>query len=172
MARTTGIYCTSVMGEIPQMWLSLRFIDIFPPITLDNGLRTELHIVKPYETNCDLWITFDWLVSEILSFTHLSCFQDIRHCVYPITYFYLKMYVVPITSNVIWFWLGGLGLGLASASRTAVFCNKYQSLTTFIFLMCVVHMYYVSLVNSNKYIWYKLSCGFQVHVVVGWDFLD
>ena len=76
---TRGIYCTSVRPGrgIPHMWLSLRFLlsfyllkGFFSSFSLlllrvkGRGCHT---LLKPYETNCDLWIwaiqiKFDWLI--------------------------------------------------------------------------------------------------------------
>ena len=76
---TLDIYCTSVRPGrgIPHMWLSLRFLlsfyllkGFFSSFSLlllrvkGRGCHT---LLKPYETNCDLWIwaiqiQFDWLI--------------------------------------------------------------------------------------------------------------
>ena len=77
---TRGISCTSVRPGrgIPHMWLSLRFLLSFYPVkrvlscsfsllllrAKGRGCHT---LLKPYETNCDLWIwaiqiRFDWLI--------------------------------------------------------------------------------------------------------------
>ena len=76
---TLDIYCTSVRPgrEIPHMWLSLRFLlsfyllkGFFSSFSLlllrvkGRGCHT---LLKPYETNCGLWIwaiqiKFDWLI--------------------------------------------------------------------------------------------------------------
>ena len=76
---TLDIYCTSVRPGrgIPHMWLSLRFLRSFYPVksgfssfsllllrVKGRGCHT---LLKPYETNCDLWIwaiqiKFDWLI--------------------------------------------------------------------------------------------------------------
>ena len=74
---TLDIYCTSVRPGrgIPHMWLSLRFLLSFYPVKrffssfslllcLGRGCHT---LLKPYETNCDLWIwaiqiKLDWLI--------------------------------------------------------------------------------------------------------------
>ena len=76
---TRGIYCTSVCPgrRIPHMWLSLRFLPSFYPVkrffcsfyflllrVKGRGCHT---LLKPYETNCDLWIwaiqiKFDWFI--------------------------------------------------------------------------------------------------------------
>ena len=79
ICSTLDIYCTSVRPGrgIPHMWLSLRFLRSFYPVksvfcsfsllllrVKGRGCHTML---KPYETNCDLWIwaiqiKFDWLI--------------------------------------------------------------------------------------------------------------
>ena len=76
---TLDIYCTSVRPGrgIPHMWLSLRFLlsfyllkGFFSSFSLlllrvkGRGCHT---LLKPYETNCGLWIwaiqiKFDWLI--------------------------------------------------------------------------------------------------------------
>ena len=87
---TLDIYCTSVRPGrgIPHMWLSLRFLlsfyllkGFFSSFSLlllrvkGRGCHT---LLKPYETNCGLWIwaiqiKFDWLI-DWLTFTHkCSC---------------------------------------------------------------------------------------------------
>ena len=78
---TLDIYCTSVRPGrgIPHMWLSLRFLlsfyllkGFFSSFSLlwlrvkGRGCHT---LLKPYETNCDLWIwaiqiQFDWLIDN------------------------------------------------------------------------------------------------------------
>ena len=78
---TRGIYCTSVRPGrgIPHMWLSLRFLlsfyllkGFFSSFSLlllrvkGRGCHT---LLKPYETNCGLWIwaiqiKFDWLIES------------------------------------------------------------------------------------------------------------
>ena len=87
ICSTLDIYCTSVRPGrgIPHMWLSLRFLRSFYPVkrvfcsfsllllrVKGRGCHTML---KPYETNCDLWIwaiqiKFDWLIDWLMfSFT-------------------------------------------------------------------------------------------------------
>ena len=78
---TLDIYCTSVRPGrgIPHMWLSLRFLlsfyllkGFFSSFSLlllrvkGRGCHT---LLKPYETNCGLWIwaiqiKFDWLIDR------------------------------------------------------------------------------------------------------------
>ena len=78
---TLDIYCTSVRPGrgIPHMWLSLRFLLSFYLLkgffssfsflllrVKDRGCHT---LLKPYETNCGLWIwaiqiKFDWLIDN------------------------------------------------------------------------------------------------------------
>ena len=78
---TLDIYCTSVRPGrgIPHMWLSLRFLlsfyllkGFFSSFSLlllrvkGRGCQT---LLKPYETNCGLWIwaiqiKFDWLMCD------------------------------------------------------------------------------------------------------------
>ena len=80
---TLDIYCTSVRPGrgIPHMWLSLRFLlsfyllkGFFSSFSLlllrvkGRGCHT---LLKPYETNCGLWIwaiqiKFDWLIDWLL----------------------------------------------------------------------------------------------------------
>ena len=77
---TLDIYCTSVRPGrgIPHMWLSLRFLlsfyllkgffSSFSLLLLRVKGRGWCHtLLKPYETNCGLWIwaiqiKFDWLI--------------------------------------------------------------------------------------------------------------
>ena len=80
---TLDIYCTSVHPGrgIPHMWLSLRFLLSFYPVkslffcsfpllllrVKGRGCHT---LLKPYETNCGLWIwaiqiKFDWLIEMV-----------------------------------------------------------------------------------------------------------
>ena len=79
---TCDIYCTSVRPGrgIPHMWLSLRFLlsfyllkGFFSSFSLlllrvkGRGCHT---LLKPYETNCGLWIwaiqiKFDWLIDDV-----------------------------------------------------------------------------------------------------------
>ena len=81
---TLDIYCTSVRPGrgIPHMWLSLRVLLSF---YLLKGFFSSLSwlllrvkgrgchtLLKPYETNCGLWIwailiKFDWLIDWIVS---------------------------------------------------------------------------------------------------------
>ena len=80
---TLDIYCTSVRPGrgIPHMWLSLRFLLSF---YLLKGFFSSLSwlllrvkgrgchtLLKPYETNCGLWIwaiqiEFDWLIDWLI----------------------------------------------------------------------------------------------------------
>ena len=80
---TLDIYCTSVRPGrgIPHMWLSLRFLlsfyllkGFFSSFSLlllrvkGRGCHT---LLKPYETNCGLWIwaiqiKFDWLIDWLI----------------------------------------------------------------------------------------------------------
>ena len=86
---TLDIYCTFVHPGrgIPHMWLSLRFLLSFYPVkrfffssfsllllrVKGRGCHT---LLKPYETNCDLWIwaiqiKFDWLIDwPAVQFSH------------------------------------------------------------------------------------------------------
>ena len=76
---TLDIYCTSVRPGrgIPHMWLSLRFLlsfyllkgffSSFSLLLLRVKGRGCHILLKPYETNCGLWIwaiqiKFDWLI--------------------------------------------------------------------------------------------------------------
>ena len=76
---TLDIYCTSVRPGrgIPHMWLSLRFLlsfyllkgffSSFSWLLLRVKGRGCHTLLKPYETNCGLWIwaiqiKFDWLI--------------------------------------------------------------------------------------------------------------
>ena len=76
---TLDIYCTSVRPGrgIPNMWLSLRFLlsfyllkvffSSFSLLLLRVKGRGCHTLLKPYETNCGLWIwaiqiQFDWLI--------------------------------------------------------------------------------------------------------------
>ena len=81
---TLDIYCTSARPGrgIPHMWLSLRFLlsfylfkGFFRSFSLlllrvkGRGCHT---LLKPYETNCGLWIwaiqiKFDWLIDPAVS---------------------------------------------------------------------------------------------------------
>ena len=86
---TLDIYCTSVRPGrgIPHMWLSLRFLlsfyllkGFFSSFSLlllrvkGRGCHT---LLKPYETNCGLWIwaiqiKFDWLIDWLIDRQQLS----------------------------------------------------------------------------------------------------
>ena len=78
---TLDIYCTSVRPGrgIPHMWLSLRFLlsfyllkgffSSFSSLLLRVKGRGCHTLLKPYETNCGLWIwaiqiKFDWLIDK------------------------------------------------------------------------------------------------------------
>ena len=87
---TLDIYCTSVRPGrgIPHMWLSLRFLlsfyllkGFFSSFSLlllrvkGRGCHT---LLKPYETNCGLWIwaiqiKFDWLIDDIRELNQSEC---------------------------------------------------------------------------------------------------
>ena len=76
---TLDIYCTSVHPGrgIPPMWLSLRFLLSFYPVFFCSFSLLLLRVkgrgchtlLKPYKTNCGLWIwaiqiKFDWLMID------------------------------------------------------------------------------------------------------------
>ena len=80
---TLDIYCTSVRPGrgIPHMWLSLRFLlsfyllkgffSSFSWLLLRVKGRGCHTLLKPYETNCGLWIwaiqiKFDWLIDWLI----------------------------------------------------------------------------------------------------------
>ena len=81
---TLDIYCTSVRPGrgIPHMWLSLRFLlsfyllkgffSSFSFLLLRVKGRGCHTLLKPYETNCGLWIwaiqiQFDWLIDWLIT---------------------------------------------------------------------------------------------------------
>ena len=94
---TLDIYCTSVHPGrgIPHMWLSLRFLlsfyllkGFFSSFSLlllrvkDRGCHT---LLKPYETNCDLWIwaiqiQFDWLIDSLSVVATVSRLLNVSPC--------------------------------------------------------------------------------------------
>ena len=88
---TLDIYCTSVRPGrgIPHMWLSLRFLlsfyllkgffSSFSFLLLRVKGRGCHTLLKPYETNCGLWIwaiqiKFDWLIDFICCHCFLLVF--------------------------------------------------------------------------------------------------
>ena len=102
---TLDIYCTSVRPGrgIPHMWLSLRFLlsfyllkGFFSSFSLllwrvkGRGCHT---LLKPYDTNCGLWIwaiqikfdwlidwLIDWLLNEFTRTCDSCCYTDLVPC--------------------------------------------------------------------------------------------
>ena len=94
---TLDIYCTSVRPGrgIPHMWLSLRFLlsfyllkgffSSFSLLLLRVKVRGCHTLLKPYETNCGLWIwaiqiKFDWLIDWQLSRLPSCLVTSLRMC--------------------------------------------------------------------------------------------